>query len=80
MALSPLTGSKWGHPIKILWDELKDNIAAKYPKLQGTQRLRSKALEEWDQIPQEKITVVIDSMPRRIEACNRDNGGNNFNL
>ena len=48
MALSPLTENKWGHLIEILWDELTDDLAAKHPELQGTQELRSMALEEWN--------------------------------
>ena len=32
-------------PIETLWYELKDKLAAKYPKLQGTKELRSKALK-----------------------------------
>ena len=38
------------------------------------------ALEEWNQVWQEKIAAVIGSMPWRIEACIRGNGGNNFNF
>ena len=64
--MSPLTESKWGHLIEILWDELTDDLAAKHPKLQGTQELRSMALEEWNQVRQEKIAAVIGSMPRRM--------------
>ena len=48
MAPTPLTESKWGHLIEILWDGLKDDLAAQYPKPQGTQELRSMALEEWN--------------------------------
>ena len=52
--MSPLTESKWGHLIEILWDELTDDLAAKNPKFQGAQELRSMALEEWNQVRQEK--------------------------
>ena len=80
MSPTPLTESKWGHLIGILWGELKDDLAAQYPKLLGTQELRSMALKWWNQVWQEKITAVIGSIPRRIEAFIRDNGGNNFNF
>ena len=81
MAPTPLTKkSKWGHLIEILWNVLKDDLAARYTKLQDSQELRSMALEEWNQVRLEKIVVVTGSMPRRIEACIRDNGGSNFNF
>ena len=63
MALSPLTESKWRPQIGILWGELTDELAAKHPKLQGTQELGSMVLEEWNQVRQEKIAAVIGSIP-----------------
>lgn len=66
--------------IEIVWDHMKDSIAARRPKITKIKALRSVLMEEWESVPQEKIDALIESMPARIAACIKDHGGNNFNF
>lgn len=67
------------NPIEILWTGMKDDIAARRPKVTKIKQLRQALVEEWESIPQVKIDTLINSMPARIKACIKDKGGNNFN-
>lgn len=68
------------NPIEIVWNQIKDNIDAHRPKATKVKDFRSLLLQEWESFSQEKIDILINSMPTRIEACIKDKGGNNFNL
>ena len=63
------------NPIEHLWYYLKTQLAV-YPETpKGTHELWERAQEEWEKIPVEKVQVLIESMPRRIEAVIKAKGG-----
>ena len=63
------------NPIEHLWYYLKTQLAA-YPETpKGIHELWGKAQEEWEKISVEKVQVLIESMPRRMEAVIKAKGG-----
>ena len=63
------------NPIEHLWYYLKTQLAA-YPETpKGIHELWERAQEEWKKIPVEKVQVLIESMPRRMEAVIKAKGG-----
>lgn len=67
------------NPIEIIWNIMKDNLSARIPKVTKTKEIMSVLVEEWEVIPQEKIDSLIECMPKRVTACIKDKGGNNYN-
>ncbi|GFT64415.1 transposable element Tcb1 transposase [Trichonephila clavipes] len=57
------------NPIEHVWDMLGQRIAVRQPSPTCLPELRSSLLDEWCNIPQDKIANLILSMPRRCEAC-----------
>ena len=64
------------NPIEHLWDTLTKHAKCIRPLPETTQEQRMRLIEKWDQIPQEIIQHLIESMPRRMEAVIRSRGGN----
>ncbi|GET00989.1 E3 ubiquitin-protein ligase UBR1 [Rhizophagus clarus] len=60
--------------IEHLWSELERCIR-KRPKLAKNEKELERALyEKWNQIPNNTLINLIKSMPRRVEACIKNNG------
>ena len=62
------------NPIEHLWDELERQLKKRVMHPKNVSELEVAVKEEWSQIPLEKINKLIESMPRRIEACISSNG------
>lgn len=62
------------NPIEHLWSELERRLKKRenYPK--NATELEVAMKEEWSQIPHGVLNNLIESMPRRIEACISNNG------
>lgn len=58
---------------------MKDSIKVKLGWNFTARGIRDVIEEEWKQYSVERINRHIMSMPRRIEACIADGGGNNYN-
>ena len=54
-------------------DDLDLRVRSRHPVLQTLQELQ----QEWGRIPQDHIRRLIESMPRRVRAVLRANGGHN---
>lgn len=64
------------NPIEHVWDELGRRVRARDPAPATLRDLKQALVEEWDNIPQERIKNLINSMPNRLEAVRRARGGN----
>ena len=63
------------NPIEHLWVHLKRELQ-KYPTSpKGVYEFWDRVVEKWNNIPAETCQTLIESMPRRIEAVIRANGG-----
>lgn len=62
-------------PIEHLWDQLKTAISRRRPRPGNRRQLIAAAQEEWDNIPQERIQTLFNSMRRRCSACVEAQGG-----
>jgi len=63
------------NPIEHLWAHLKRRLAEyEYPP-KGILELWARIEEEWDKIPVEVCQGLIESMPRRVHAVIKANGG-----
>lgn len=63
------------NPIEHLWDELKRRVRHRPNKPTTLEELRLALNEEYEAIPQGKISTLIDSMPRRMQAVITARGG-----
>lgn len=61
--------------IEHLWDTLKRTVRHRQHAPSSLEELETAVLEEWDQISQETIQQLFNSMPRRMEAVIRARGG-----
>ena len=62
------------NPIEHLWLELKRHIR-KYPKpAKNEKELECTLHEEWNQIPNNTLINLIESMPHKVEVCIKNNG------
>lgn len=64
------------NPIEHLWDRIKRKIRARQNNPGNAEQLIQAALEEWANVTEEEINNLIESMPRRIQACINARGGN----
>lgn len=64
------------NPIEHLWDELGRRVRSRERPPVTLQEMADALSEEWDNIPQQRITNLISSMPRRLEALRVARGGN----
>ncbi|GFY25208.1 transposable element Tcb1 transposase [Trichonephila clavipes] len=62
------------NPIEHVWDMLGRRIAARQPPPTCLPELRRALLDEWCNIPQDQIDILILSMPRRCKACIASSG------
>ncbi|RPA88720.1 hypothetical protein L873DRAFT_870818 [Choiromyces venosus 120613-1] len=67
------------NPIESIWCEMKDRLRERLGIRMTATAICQVVLEEWINYPAERINKYIDSMPLRIEACIKDEGGNGFN-
>lgn len=63
------------NPIEHLWDQLGKKIKHALRPPVTLDELSNMLVQEWEQIPQEKIQNLISSMPRRLAACIAARGG-----
>lgn len=56
------------NPIEHVWDMLQTAISARPVQPTNVQQLRTALLEEWAQLPQDRIRRLISSMRRRCQA------------
>lgn len=63
------------NPIEHVWDMLKRRIRARNNAPTTVAELQNALIEEWENIDQEDIARVIQSMPRRLEAVRLARGG-----
>lgn len=61
------------NPIENLWRYIKARLSKTQSK--NRQELFQKLQKIWDEILQQHIRTLIDSMPRRIAMCVRQHGG-----
>ncbi|GFX76182.1 transposable element Tcb1 transposase [Trichonephila clavipes] len=61
-------------PIEHVWDMLGRRIAACQPHPTCLLELRRALLDEWCNIPQDQIDILILSMPGRCKACIASSG------
>lgn len=64
------------NPIEHVWDELGRRIRRHTPSPRTAQELRELLLQEWNNIDQNVIRNLIESMPRRLQAVINARGGN----
>lgn len=62
------------NPIEHLWHELETRIRNRPNNLKNLKELEAALKEEWDKIPQNVLMNLIESMPRRIQACIESKG------
>jgi transposase len=56
-------------PIEHVWDELSRRIRLRHPQPRNVNELRQALLDEWTNIPLERISTIVLSMRRRCRAC-----------
>lgn len=61
--------------IEHVWNYLKRQIRARRVDSSNIQEFQETIVEEWNKIPDEVIRNVIESIPSRVEAIIRTNGG-----
>jgi len=62
------------NPIEHLWSELERRLKNRKNHPKNASELEIALKEEWQQIPYEKLHTLIESMPKRIEACISNEG------
>lgn len=63
------------NPIEHAWDYLKREIKTLKDQIQTQDQLMEALTAAWNRIPEERIHVLIQSMPRRVQSCVTDRGG-----
>lgn len=64
------------NPIEHVWDMMGRQIRARNTPISSLKALPNALVEEWNNIPQENIQALIESMPRRCQEVIRAHGGN----
>lgn len=64
------------NPIEHAWDELGRCVRQRNPPPITLQELKTALIEEWENIPQNRIRNLVYSMPNRMTAVIRARGGN----
>ena len=62
------------NPIEHAWDTLKRAVFGRGDPLTTLRDLRRIAVEEWDNLEQQDLDELVDSMPRRIRPCIKGRG------
>ena len=68
------------NPIETIWMEMKDRVKDQLWIRITASGIRRIVESEWQNYPVERINHHILSMPRRMESCIADGGGNCFNF
>jgi len=61
--------------IQPLWGVLEQRIRNRFPSPTSLKQLADALVQEWDNIPLETIQTLYESIPRRIAAVLKANGG-----
>ena len=63
--------------IEHIWDNLKIRIRSRtFPPPTTIPELKDAVLEEWNNIPQAYIKIILDSIPDRLQEVIKARGGN----
>jgi hypothetical protein len=54
------------NPIEHVWDFIGQKFNQRNPKCQNIDELRTAILQEWQQLPQERLRRLVRSMTRRV--------------
>jgi transposase len=63
------------NPIENLWNDVKNKVYGGGKKPKNIKGLEKIVRTAWKMIPLERIQVLVDSMPQRIQACIAAKGG-----
>lgn len=63
------------NPIEHLWDELGRAVRSRQNAPSNLHELRQALIEEWDRIDPDRLTRLVESMPRRLAEVVRSRGG-----
>jgi transposase len=63
------------NPIENLWQDVKRAVYNQPKKPKNLVELEKMVKSAWKAIPLDRIQVLVDSMPRRVEACIAAKGG-----
>lgn len=64
------------NPIEHAWDELGRLVRSRRPAPTTLRALKQALMEEWENIPQNRLQNLVFSMPNRLEAVITARGGN----
>ena len=64
------------NPIEHMWDKLGRRLRENYGEFETVAALEQALVNEWEQIPQDAIVTLIQSMPERMRAVIQARGGN----
>lgn len=64
------------NPIEHLWDDVKRRVRARDPAPTTLQELEDAVVEEWENLPQERVVTLVRSMKDRMDAVIKARGGN----
>jgi ribosomal 50S subunit-associated protein YjgA (DUF615 family) len=76
MRLQWLARSPDLNPIEHFWNRLGLQLEQRRVAFRTLNELQDALLEEWENLPQEYIQSLFDSIPRRMAAAIRARGGN----
>ena len=62
------------NPIEMVWNWMKDYIQNHFGERMSYDRLRRAVREAWEAVPQEYLTELLESMPKRCQAVIDANG------
>lgn len=63
------------NPIEHLWDQLKRSLKENYSSVNSQEELINALKLCWEQIPEQNIVHLIESVPNRLRECVRSRGG-----
>ena len=64
------------NPIEHVWDEMGRRLRRHVPGPRNWREFRDILVQEWENLPQDVIQNLIQSMPRRLQAVITARGGN----
>ena len=64
------------NPIEHLWDQMGKKLRRIEVLPRNLVELRAAVLQAWDQVDDERLGRLVDSMPRRVRALRNARGGN----
>lgn len=63
------------NPIEHIWAIIKQRLGQYRRKPTSRAAMYEAIQNEWDRLTYDEILAIVDSMPRRIQACIEANGG-----